>query len=1049
MRKHFLLVTMLVWLTCPSAVQAINVSHVPYYMSFGNASERSAWQFLNSDNHGANTWVVARDAEYAYIGDYMLFLSQNGGQTRTYTTVPNQEVVCIAYCPIEDLPQGHYTLDYHYMGPKDNRSSLRMMVSSYEPTNTYSWYYNWSNNKPADLWWQDDKYTFTSDGQTTYYICFRFSCNRSELETERGWAVDGIQIYPTDETPSCAQVPKQLSMHREGNRAILSWEGNASEYEVEYYMSDTSANISYRRDNVTSTSYSFNSASVVEGTYHFRVRAICSADTSAWETLDYQLVYDIGQHCFDYLNFKDPSVKAQRGYFDCPWCWGDGAEDYGFRDSRSRHTIHHYPHDYDERTHNKLRTYPVGQPAAVRLGNWETGAQAEDIVYTMHVDETMGVLKLRYALVMQLPGHEPYQQPRFTLEFLDSNGQLIDSCGYVDFTASADLTGWNTEHFPGEADVIWKDWTLVGLNMRDYKDMDIQIRITTKDCSENAHYGYGYFTLSCSRGIIEGAHCGLKPDSFVVDEGFYYRWYRKYDNPRVVLNTDREQRVYYLTDPRDTATYCVDMINKIDTNCYFTLEASSLIFMTHSVASAAYVPSNCMNYVQLSNNSKTEGFYWDQGKKMVIQATDTVEDFEWDFGQGRKSTEWAPRLTIGKAGENLHVVLRTFMEDRTCEDSCVFDFLVPAIGEKRTAETHYFCKGSTFFFNDSVYWEPGEYEVERLKAWTGCDSTHWLALKYFHTDTLRSSATLCESDGSMSWHGQTLTTAGVYYDTVRSIVCGCDSIIYELTLDVQPILDVQVSYEPQSFCSGNGSVEVPFTIVSGNTTSYDLLFSDTAKILGFKDRLNQPIGATENKLVIDINEEVWAGPYEATLVFHNKHCDTLHFAIPFTVYYNPDSLITQRWNDFLSVRKTAFDYYGGFYDYQWYKDGKPLNGQTGTQLYMPEVGLDTITAFAIEVTRTKDGIRMKSCDFYPSVEPSTVTIVVYPTVLSAKQKAPVHVQTNETGRVCVYNQSGALIGQWNMEDGDNQVVIPSAEGLYLLRMLFDSGRVETKKIIVK
>lgn len=1048
MKKHVLLVITLILSACPFVAHAVTVNHIPFYMSFDNAADRAGWQFLNSDNANANTWLFGPNAEYAYFGDYMLFMSQDGGYTRTYTTVPNQDVECIAYCPLESLPAGQYTLDFHYMGPKENRSSLRTMVVNYMPTTFYNWY-NWSNELPAGLWWQDAKYTFTADGSSTYYLCFSFRCYRSELATEPGWAVDAIQIYPTDLLPSCAQVPQELAMSRNGNLATLSWAGNASEYQVEFYMSDTSANISYSRDNVTSTSYTFNSADVVEGTYHFRVRAICSEDTSAWEALDYQLVYDISQHCFDYLNFNDTCVKPQQGYFYCPWCWGDGAVNYGFNDSRSRHTVHHYPHDWDERTNYKLRTYPVGQPAAVRLGNWETGSQAEDIVYTMHVDEDMGVLKLRYALVMQLPGHGAEQQPRFTLEFLDSNGSLIDSCAFVDFTASANLEGWNTEHVPGEADVIWKDWTLVGLNMRDYQGMDVQIRITTKDCSEGQHYGYGYFTLSCSRGVIEGAHCGMKPDSFVVDEGFYYRWYRKYDNPKTILNSDREQRVYYLTDPKDTATYCVDMINKVDTNCYYTLEASSLVFMTHSVANATYVPSNCTNYIQLTNDSKTEGFYWDNGKKMVIQSTDTVEEFEWDFGQGRTSTEWEPRIAVGKAGETMHIVLHTYMENRTCEDSCVFDFVVPAIGERSSAETHYFCKGDVFYFKGQMYDHEGEFEVERLKTWTGCDSTHLLVLRYFHTDTIVSQDMLCESDSFMVWHGLTLSQAGTYYDTIRSSTCGCDSIIYQLDLEVQPLLKVQVTYEPQSFCTGHGTVEVPFTILSGNTTTYDLLFSDTAKILGFKDRLNQPIADAENKLVIDINEEVWAGPYEATLVFHNRHCDTLHFAIPFMVYYNPDSLITQRWNDFLSVRKSAYDYYGGFYDYQWYKDGKKLDGQNGTQLYLPDEGLKTGEAYSIELTRTKDGIRMRSCDFYPSEEPSTVTVVVYPTVLSSRQKTPVHIQSPQTGRVLVYDQSGSLAGQWNIKGGDTQLTLPSTPGLYLLRMVFESGRIETQKIIVE
>ena len=83
MRKHFLLVITFVLLACPFAVHAVTVNHIPFYMSFDNAADRVGWQYLNSNNANANTWLIGRNAEYAYYGDYMLFMSQNGGQTRT------------------------------------------------------------------------------------------------------------------------------------------------------------------------------------------------------------------------------------------------------------------------------------------------------------------------------------------------------------------------------------------------------------------------------------------------------------------------------------------------------------------------------------------------------------------------------------------------------------------------------------------------------------------------------------------------------------------------------------------------------------------------------------------------------------------------------------------------------------------------------------------------------------------------------------------------------------------------------------------------------
>ena len=1061
MRKQNLIVFLIVLLVFPLFVHAYTISKLPAVLSFETPAERAEWKYFESDNAGANLWLIDRDSEYAYKGDFMLYMSQDDGASRTMTKVANQTFTCLAYCPLDGLPAGQYTVDFHYRGPKYNdegNTFLYVNAETAEPTNAEWWWYDWNRRLFPNLWWQDAKYTFTAQANTTYYLCFRTHNHSEKTETVPGWAIDEIQIYPAENTSSCMQVPENVTHTRIGNNALFSWDGNASEYQVEYYTSDASSPVYHSADNITSTTYTVRSTSVPEGTYNFRVRAICGLDTSAWAALDYQLIYDAGQHCFDYLNFGASNVRAEYGWFSCPNC-NQGKLDYGFESSDSRHTIHHYPHDYDERTNYQLRTYPKGQPAAIRLGNWGTGAEAEDIVYTMRVTPEMGVLQLQYALVMQLPNHSTAQQPRFTLEFRDSIDQLIDSCGYVDFTASRDLdTTWHTEHVEGSEDIIWKDWTLVGMNMRDYVNQTIQIRITTKDCSEGQHFGYAYFTLACSRGIIEGTHCGRRPDSLTVDEGFYYRWYRAEDEQYRVENhpiprqyTIDTTRTLHLDNPYDTTTtYCVDMINRIDTNCYFTLRASTLAFITNPDADYSHDPGACKNYVKLSNHSTTEGVYWDaNGVKHIIEQTLGVGSFYWDLGGYGRSTEWEPSILVPNSGASFRVVLHTAMEDGDCESTYAFNVKVPAIGPRQTTTVLPICKDSSLTYEGVIYSGPGKYIIDQYTLWTGCDSINWLQLNEYHTDTLHEKDLLCMSVGSMTWHGQTLTHGGIYRDTVKSLICNCDSQIYVLHLEEQPELKAQVDYTPQSFCYGAGEVEVPFTITSGTPTTYDLLFSDTAKMLGFKDRVSQPISELDDKLVITLNDKVWAGPYEATLVLHNRKCDTLHFPIKFTVYYNPDSLITQRWNDFLSVRKTAYDYYGGFYDYQWYRNGQALAGQTSSQLYLPDQKLQPTDSFYVELTRSRDSIRIRTCAFYPSVEPDSVTLIILPTVLSAQNRTPVHVRTTETGQVYAYNQSGLLVGQWAVKEEDNQLFLPATPGIYLLRVLFDSGRIETRKIIVE
>lgn len=1014
----------------------IAMQRVPFELNFSDPAERAKWEFSASPSSDPYNWVIAKNPDYAYGDDYMLYMpAYTIGSQRTY----------YASYHLDTLPAGTYIISFQYRGigyayntGVDVRISKTKTQYGYSGTK-YS-------NSYTGRWWKTGTSTYVSDGKSDCYVYCYFHTNDAQLPDipDYNYAIDAIQIYQEEVPPSCAQKPQSLQMTRSGNDAIVSWAGNASEYQLQYFMNDTSFHLFTTVDNITTTSYTIHSEQVPEGAYSFRVRAICGRDTSSWTSIDYQLIYDISKHCMDYLNFNHPDVKAQYGSFNNPGST-TGVKDEGFTSQESRHTIHHYPRDLDERTNFQLRTFPKGQPAAIRLGNWKTKKEAEDIIYTMQVTEDMAILQLRYALVMQLPGHDASQQPRFTLEFLDESGKLIDSCGFVDFTASANLEGWHTEHKEGETDVIWKDWSLIGLNMRDYIGRTVQVRITTKDCSEGAHFGYAYFTMGCSPGKIQGIHCGEKPDHFTVEEGFYYRWYRKYDPKHAVLS---RERTFNLTDPMDTATYCVDMINMIDTACYFTMEASSLASMPHAEGEVKYVPSECKNYVQMSDASSMQGIYWDaQGNPVTVTSSDGAEEVLWDFGTYGTSIERSPKLRLPDSGDTLHVTLHAYMDNRTCEDTKTFDLVIPAVGTARTIDTYYFCHGGSITHAGKVYTEETDFS-DTLIGSNGCDSISIVALRFFQMDTIVMYDTLC-SGKTMEWYGQTLTEGGEYFTAVPSQVFDCDSVYNILYLHQQPYLDMALNYTQQHVCAGyGGTIDVPYVVTAGDVWTYDLIFSAASKKYGLEDQFLQSVDPAESKLTISLSDTLPPGVFDASIVFHNVHCDSLTFPITMAVYYDSDSLITQRWNDFLSVRKTAYDYYGGFTNYQWYRDDQPLSGQTNSQLYLPEEGLDTTSAYSVEMTRISDGVRVRTCPFYPTEQPGTVTITVYPTVVST-QSPTLFVQASEPAQIKLYGEYGSLHDTWSVSEGYNQLSVPAEQGLYLLYILTQSGEQTVRKIIVQ
>lgn len=1045
MKKNLFYIALLCWSVLPvSAVQ-----RVPFELDFSTPAERAKWHLIQSPDTVSTSWVVGQDPDYAYGDNYMLYVSNDGGATRAYnpTYAPSyRSYKCTAYYPLDTLPTGTYTVEYRYRGMGSWSSAVGVAILPNEPKASNSYYYNrYYSTDISGKWWKEAAITYNSDGKSKHYLCVFFECSARTIPDfpEYGYAVDAIQIYPQEAaTPFCAQRPLMMEVKHTGGDLVLEWAGNASEYQLEYFMNDTSLNTRYRVDNITSTSYQILPETMPEGSYTFRVRSICSRDTSSWAAIDYQLVYDISKHCMDYLNFNDPNVQAQRGYTWNPGYYQE-VIDRGFLSESSRHTIHNYPRDYDARTNYQLRTFPVGEPAALRLGNWQSNSEAENIIYTMDVTPEKSILQLRYALVMQLPGHSQEQQPRFTLEFLDVNGNLIDSCGYVDFTASEDLEGWHVVHKEGETDVIWKDWSTVGLNMRDYVGETVKARITTKDCSEGAHFGYAYFTMGCSSGTIQGARCGEKPDHFTVDEGFYYRWYKKYDSSKTVLGTDR---TFEISDPLDTATYCVDMINMLKPECYFTLEVSSLAYIPHSHGAVKYVPSECKNYIQLSDSSTIQGVYWKDGKMIVARNAGAADDIVWDLGNYGTTTEHSPKIAMPDAGDTLHIVLHTYMENRTCEDSCIFDLVVPSVGTARTINTYYFCRGGAIEWNGRSYKEEIAFS-DTLTGSNGCDSISTVALRFFQVDTVNYYDTICAGD-SLVWNGQVLSQGGEYFAAIKSATFDCDSVHNILYLHRQPYLNMSLDYTTQSVCMNGGTITVPFSVAEGDLWTYDLVFPDKVKEYGYTDRMAQVVDPASGMLVIDLADSPAPGMFEASLVFHNMYCDSMVFPISFGVNYDPDTVITQRWNDFLSVRKSAYDYYGGFADYQWYKDGEAIAGQTGSQLYLPDEGLDPGSSYAVELTRLSDGMRVRTCPYYPTVEPESVTWVVYPTVIRSASPEQIHIRSPKEGRAELFDRGGGRVAAWTLRAGDNSVAIPAERGIYMLYVITVNGERTARKILV-
>ena len=355
--------------------------------------------------------------------------------------------------------------------------------------------------------------------------------------------------------------------------------------------------------------------------------------------------------CFDFTDLTADFVKGTTGTFSDPFATA-GIVDNGSLNISSRHTVHNDLTERDVRTLLKLNTVPAGATHSVRLGNWKNGAEAESLTYEYKVDTVQADLFfLRYAALLQDPNHVTTNQPVFTFKIFDEDNVEIDPvCYSAKFVANVAL-GWNKvgycsyENYTGSgsegvADVLWKDWTTVGLDLAPLHGQKIKIQLVTYDCSQGGHYGYAYFHFSCAKKTIIALQCGdnLDENTFVAPPGFNYNWYWG-DNPGTSIGSNQQINI-----TGQGSLYCeCSFIDKPD--CKFTLQA--IAGARCPLADFDFEPTEqCGTTVQFANKSTIYDCVNPENN-----ANEMCETAYWDFGDGSPiSTEYNPIHTYSIPG---------------------------------------------------------------------------------------------------------------------------------------------------------------------------------------------------------------------------------------------------------------------------------------------------------------------------------------------------------------------------------------------------------------
>ena len=536
--------------------------------------------------------------------------------------------------------------------------------------------------------------------------------------------------------------------------------------------------------------------------YIITLSSTCDLETPCEATYEKTLTFFTpagSPGCIDATNLNANYTACHTGSYSNPF-ETIAVYDYGYANPNSRHTIHFDTTERDANTGYNLRTVPPGADASVRLGNSNTSnsgsyAYGEAITYAFFVDTASAdLLLLRYAAVLQDYGHPTSTQPRFSLELLDEDGNLLDAeCYSANFVANENL-GWNIE-----GNILWKDWTDVGVDISPYANQTIFIRLVTRDCAEGTHFGYAYFTLECMKKHLVAEMCGVTDsNTFTAPSGFAYKWHKH--NQSTILSTERSITVAY-----DSATYLCECSFLDNPSCNFTLSAYA--GSRFPLANFSYTTEikDCKIHVTFNNNSTISA----DGVN-PLPGGEPCESAKWDFGNGESSDNYHA-TAVYTSGTYL-VRLISSIADGQCSDTA-YATLVLSLNPENYYITgsDFICDGDTAVLEihnaDAFTWGSTDSDTIlstnsqlivsphtnttyycNLVSMNGCPDTLWHSIRVKTHQIFYDTIDICRSELPINWHDSIIDQNSTSCNKTLNFTTsdGCDS-SYTLNLNIHEL----------------------------------------------------------------------------------------------------------------------------------------------------------------------------------------------------------------------------------------------------------------------
>ncbi len=411
--------------------------------------------------------------------------------------------------------------------------------------------------------------------------------------------------------------------------------------------------------------------------------------------------------------------------------------------------------------------------------------------------------------------------------------------------------------------------------------------------------------------------------------------------------------------------------------------------------------------------------------------SDVIDYADWDMGDGsyKKGSTTQPNVDFDYTYESpgWYDIRATVYAHKDCplttyppEDVSIAIHVVRPDTVKRN---FFICEGETFTYGgkeytqpqtDTVHFDCDSVVIFNLEVGQKTDST----LSLTAHDSCFWNGTMYYQSGQYEWHGTNAV--------------GCDSTVY-LDLHILTCLELANSNEKLSFCGEDETLSLPYTYIKG----------DMGKMWITCQGKTIPVTEENGNFVAEMQ---YFSPnyFEATVSVEDTICNqVIELPYTFDVLY-PSTIVKQKWDNVLALYNASHNGGYNFTSYQWYKNGQPIEGATGSYYHSSEP-LSSSDEYSVLLRR--DGAAdLFSCPIQITAQAAQNIISVRPTLLTSGET--ITIQTDLDANAVLYNSIG--FPQQTMRcNGYAEMKAPSRSGVYMLSVTLSSGEQQTVQLIVQ